>query len=102
LNTDVWGVHQAGYCGIQMDMVACSIFDSEHIAVVCMYIDMTQVHMRVEVSMQTCYVLTAQYDLPSFLIGEVVQSVLTAVAPEWVSEVALLAGHSGRHSFLHI
>jgi hypothetical protein len=32
----------------------------------------------------------------------VVQSVLPAVAPEWVSEVSLLAGHSGRSPFLHI
>jgi hypothetical protein len=36
----------------QMDMVACSTFDSGHMAVVCMYIDMAQVDMGVEVSMQ--------------------------------------------------
>jgi hypothetical protein len=29
----------------------------------------------------------------------VVQSVLPTIAPEWVSEVALLAGHLGRPSF---
>jgi hypothetical protein len=77
----------------QMDMVACSTFDSGHMAVVYMYIDMTRVDIGVEVFMHACYVLTAQYDLPSFLIGEVVQSVLPVVALEWMSEVALLAGH---------
>jgi hypothetical protein len=50
----------------------------------------------------TRYVLTGQYDLPFFPIGEVVQSVLPVVAPEWVSEVASLVGHLGRPSFLHI
>jgi hypothetical protein len=32
----------------------------------------------------------------------VVQSVLPDIAHEWVSEVALLAGHWGRPSFSHI
>jgi hypothetical protein len=40
----------------QMDMVACFTFDSGHMAVVCMYvcmyIDMAEVDMGVEVSMQ--------------------------------------------------
>jgi hypothetical protein len=58
--------------------------------------------MGVEVSMQVRYVLTGQYVLPSFPIGEMVQSVLFAVAPEWVSEVASLAGHLGRPYFSHI
>jgi hypothetical protein len=40
-----------GTVAYQMDMVACSTFDSEHIAVVCTYIDMAQVDMGVEVSM---------------------------------------------------
>jgi hypothetical protein len=31
----------------QMDMVACSTFDSGHMVVVCMYIDMAQVDMGV-------------------------------------------------------
>jgi hypothetical protein len=34
-----------------------------------------------------------------FPIGEVVQSVLPVVAPEWASEVASLAGHLCRPSF---
>jgi hypothetical protein len=40
--------------------------------------------------------------LPFFPIGEVVQLVLPAVAPEWAGKVASLAGHLGRPSFLHI
>jgi hypothetical protein len=36
----------------QMNMVTCPIFDSGHRAVVCMHIDMAQMVMRVEVSMQ--------------------------------------------------
>jgi hypothetical protein len=36
----------------QMDMVACSMLNLRHMAVVCMYIDMQQVDMGVEVSMQ--------------------------------------------------
>jgi hypothetical protein len=85
-----------------MGMVACPTFYSEHMAVACMYIDMAQVDMGVEVSMQVCWVIIGHYDPSFFLIGEVVQSVLPAVALEWVSEVALLAGHLGRPSFLHI
>jgi hypothetical protein len=54
------------------------------------------------VSMQVCWAVIGHYDLPFFLIGEVVQSVLPAVALEWVSEVASLAGHLDRPSFLHI
>jgi hypothetical protein len=42
------------------------------------------------------------YDLPSFLIGEVAQSVLPAVAPEWVSGVTLVANHLGQPYFSHI
>jgi hypothetical protein len=49
--------------------------------------------MGVEVSMQVCWVVIGHYDPSFFPIGEVVQSVLPAVALEWVSEVALLAGH---------
>jgi hypothetical protein len=58
--------------------------------------------MGVEVSMQVYWVVIGHYDLSFFLIGEVVQSVLPAVSLEWVSEVALLASHLGRPSFLHI
>jgi hypothetical protein len=54
------------------------------------------------VSMQVCWASTGQYDLSFFPIGEVVESVLPAVAPEWASEVASLAGHLGQPSFLHI
>jgi hypothetical protein len=39
LNTDVWGAPKRGIVASQMDMVACSIFDSRHV-VVCMYMDM--------------------------------------------------------------
>jgi hypothetical protein len=102
LNTDVWGAPKWGTVASQMDMVACSTFDSGYMTVVCMYIDMAHVDIGVEVSMQVRWVLTGQYDLPSFPIGEVVQSVLPAVAPKWVSKVASLAGHLGRPSFLHI
>jgi hypothetical protein len=35
----------------QMDMVAYPTFDSGHMAASCMYIDMAQVYMGVEVSM---------------------------------------------------
>ena len=52
LNTDVWGAPKRGIVASQMDMVACSTFDSGHMAVVCMYIDMAHVDMGVEVSMQ--------------------------------------------------
>jgi hypothetical protein len=52
--------------------------------------------------MQVCWVVTGHYDFSFFPIGEVVQSVLPSVALEWVSEVALLAGHLGRPSFVHI
>jgi hypothetical protein len=41
-----------GTVASQMDMVTCSTFDSELMAVVCMYIDMAHVDMGVEVSMQ--------------------------------------------------
>jgi hypothetical protein len=41
-----------GTVAFQMDIVACSTFDSGHMAIVCMYIDMAQVDMGVEVSMQ--------------------------------------------------
>jgi hypothetical protein len=54
------------------------------------------------VSMQVCWAAVGHYDMPFFPIGEVVQSVLPAVALEWVSEVVLLAGHLGRPSILHI
>jgi hypothetical protein len=40
LNTDAWGAPKWGTVASQMDMVACSIFDSGHVVVVCMYIDM--------------------------------------------------------------
>jgi hypothetical protein len=36
----------------KMNIVACSTFDSGHMMVVCMYIDMAQVDMGVEVSIQ--------------------------------------------------
>ena len=85
-----------------MDMVACPIFDLGRMAVECMYIDMAQADMEVEVSMQVCWVVIGHYDPSFFPIGKVVQSVLPAVALEWVSEVALLAGHLGRPSFLHV
>jgi hypothetical protein len=52
LNTNVWGAPKRGTVASQMDMVACSTFDSGHIAVACMYIDMAHVDMGVEVSMQ--------------------------------------------------
>jgi hypothetical protein len=58
--------------------------------------------MGVEVSMQVCWVVIGHYDPSFFPIGEVVQWVLPAVALEWVSEVALLAGHLGQPSLLHI
>jgi hypothetical protein len=47
----------------QMGMVACPTFDLGHMAVACMYIDMAQVDMGVEVSMQVCWVLIGHYDL---------------------------------------
>jgi hypothetical protein len=71
-------------------------------AVACMYIDMGKVDMGVEVSMQVCWVVIGHYDMSFFPIGEVIQSVLPAIALEWVSEVAFLADHLGRPSFLHI
>jgi hypothetical protein len=40
LNIDVCGAPQWGTVAFQMDMVACSTFDSGHVAVVYMYIDM--------------------------------------------------------------
>jgi hypothetical protein len=40
-----------GTVASQMDMVACSTFYSELMAVVCMYVDMAHVDMGVEVSM---------------------------------------------------
>jgi hypothetical protein len=43
--------------------VACPTFDLGHMAVACMYIDMAQVDMGVEVSMQVCWVLIGHYDL---------------------------------------
>jgi hypothetical protein len=43
-----------------------------------------------------------QYDLSFLPIGGVVQTALPDVAHEWVSGVALLAGHWGRPSFSHI
>jgi hypothetical protein len=67
-----------------------------------MHIDMAQADMRVEVSMQVCWVITGHYDLSFFLIGEVVQSVLPVVALEWVSEAVLLVGHLSRPSSLYI
>jgi hypothetical protein len=85
-----------------MGMVACPTFDSGHMALACMYIDMAQVDMGVDVSMQVCWVVIGHYDMSFFSIGEVAQSVLPVVALEWVSEVALLADHLGRPSFLHI
>jgi hypothetical protein len=102
LNTDVWGAPNRGTRASQMGMVACPTFDSGHMAVACMHIDMAHVDMRVKVSMQVCWVVIGHYDSSFFPIDEVVQSVLTVVALEWVSEVALLAGHLGRPSFLHI
>jgi hypothetical protein len=54
------------------------------------------------VSMQVCWAIIGHCDLSFFPTGEVVQSVLPAIALEWVSEVALLADHLGRPSFLHI
>jgi hypothetical protein len=63
---------------------------------------MAHVDMGVEISMQVCWVVIGHYD-PSFCpIGEMVQSVLLAVALEWVSEVALLVDHLDRPSFLYI
>jgi hypothetical protein len=44
-------------------------------AVACMYIDMAEVDMGVEVSMQVCWVVIGHYDPSFFPIGEVVQSV---------------------------
>jgi hypothetical protein len=52
LNTDVWGAPKWGTVASQMDMVACSTFNLGHMVVVCMYIDMAQVDIRVEVFMQ--------------------------------------------------
>jgi hypothetical protein len=52
LNTNVWGAPKRGTVASQMDIVACSTFNSGHMAVVCMYIDMAHVDMGVEVSMQ--------------------------------------------------
>jgi hypothetical protein len=63
-----------------MGMVACPTFDSRHMAVACMYIDRAQVDMGAEVSMQVCWVIIGHYDLSSFPIGEVVQSVLPTIA----------------------
>jgi hypothetical protein len=76
-----------------MGMASCPIFGLGRMAVACMYIDMAQADMGVEVSMQVCWVIIGHYNLSFFPIGEVVQSVLHAVALEWVREVALLAGH---------
>jgi hypothetical protein len=42
-----------GTVASQMEMVACSTFDSRHMVAVCIYIDMTQEDMEVEVLMQT-------------------------------------------------
>jgi hypothetical protein len=67
-----------------------------------MHIDMVYVDMGVEVSMQIRWVVIGHYDLSFLPIGEVVQSVLPAIALEQVSEVVSLAGHLGRPSFLHI
>jgi hypothetical protein len=83
----------------QMSMVAYPTFDLGHMAVACMYIDMAHVDMGVEVSMQVYWVVIGHNDLSFFSTGEAVQSVLPVVALEWVSEVALLAGHLGRPSF---
>ena len=85
-----------------MGMVACPTFDSGHMALACMYIDMAQVDMGVDVSMQVCWVVIGHYDMSFFSIGEVAQSVLPVVALEWVSEVALVAGRWGQPSFSHI
>jgi hypothetical protein len=52
--------------------------------------------------MQVCWVVIGHYDLSFFPIGEVVQSVLSAVVLEWVSKVALMVGHLVRPSLLHI
>jgi hypothetical protein len=52
LNIYVWGAPKRCTVASQMDMVACSTFDSGHMAMVCMYIDMAHVDMGVEVSMQ--------------------------------------------------
>jgi hypothetical protein len=41
-----------GIVASRMDMVACPTFDLGHRAMVCMYNDMAQVDMWVEVSMQ--------------------------------------------------
>jgi hypothetical protein len=71
-----------GTGAFQMDMVACPIFDLGRMAVECMYIDMAQADMEVEVSMQVCWVVIGHYDLSFFPIGEVVQSVLPVVALE--------------------
>jgi hypothetical protein len=94
--------HKQGTGASQMGMVACPTFDSGHMAVACMYIDMAQVDIVVEVSMQVCWVIIGHYDMSFFSIGEVVQSVLPGVALEWVREIALLASHLGWPSFLNI
>jgi hypothetical protein len=52
--------------------------------------------------MQVCEVSVAQYDLSFLPIGEVVQSALPDVAHNWVSGVALLAGHWGRPFFTYL
>jgi hypothetical protein len=82
-----------------MGIVACPTFDLGHMAVACMYIDMAHVDIGVEASMQICWVVTGPYDFSFFPIGEVVQSVLPVIALEWVSKVALLAGHLDWPSF---
>jgi hypothetical protein len=67
----------------RMDMVACPTFDLGHRAVVvCTHIDMAQMRMGVEVSIQAHCVLIGHYDLSTFPIGEVIQSILPVVAPE--------------------
>jgi hypothetical protein len=84
-----------------MGIAACPIFDSGHMAVACMYIDMTQVDMGVEVSMQVCWVLIGHYDLLFFqLVRWSNRSYLLSLLSG--CKVALLAGHLGRPSFLHI
>jgi hypothetical protein len=57
LNTDAWGAPKQGTVASQMDMIAFPTFDLGRIAAACMYIDMAQVDMGVEVSMQLCWVV---------------------------------------------
>jgi hypothetical protein len=73
---------KCGTGAFQTDMVACPIFDLGRMVVACMYIDMAQTDMGVGMSMQVCWVVIVHYDLSLFPIGEVVQSVLPAVALE--------------------